>query len=448
MNARLVNCGYRTTSGTLVATGRYDPHDWPKFDLFLNFGIRTLTPQHPLSNDPCIDGLPQGTSYADVPKGRRHPGVGDHGGDGGHPVYDAYALAAAVARRLGHKALAEQLFAAWTAGGRETEGKAGINLKGLLALNLDDPRFVERAAMKPLASENLPDYGFCFRDACGTPQESYLLFKCGKGGYRYHASEGSFVLYAANRPLSLDGDENFVPARHATITVGPDHRYVGNGTIERFSLHPAADYCRGFFPEHKVARTIVFAKNDYFAVRDDADGESNFVLPLLVRKIERRGDHFLCPGRLGLDVLIYPLGKEPAKVEVSTDPLLNQQKLVLTRKGGDGHLNLIFWTEPGGKPLDIKPIGPGYHIKGPGFEDYLFLTAEPLKFREGQLAFEGRAGLIRLGGTKPQLLLFDGTRIEWAGRTLTSSRRGKCDHRRDACATAEARGLVAQASGL
>ena len=173
------------------------------------------------------------------------------------------------------------------------------------------------------------------------------------------------------------------------------------------------------FAEPKLARSIIFAKNHYFAIRDDAEGESNFVLPLLAHKVERRGDHFFCRGRLGLDVLIYPLGKEPAKTEVSTDPLLNQQKLVMTRKDGDDHLNLIYWSEPGGKPLEIKPFGPGYHVKGPGFEDYLFLTAEPVKLREGQLAFEGRAGLIRLGGPKPQLLLFDGTRIEWAGKAVT-----------------------------
>ncbi len=109
-----------------------------------------------------------------------------------------------------------------------------------------------------------------------------------------------------------------------------------------------------------------------------------------------------------------------SRVEISTDPLLNQQKLVMTRRAGDGHLNLIYWTEPGGKPLEIKPFGLGYHIKGPGFEDYLFLTAEPVKFREGQIAFEGRTGLIRLAGKKPTLLLLDGKRLEWAGKALES----------------------------
>jgi tetratricopeptide (TPR) repeat protein len=418
MNARLINCRWP----------RYDPFDWPKCQLFLNFAVRTVTPEHPLDDNLCMDGLPLGKSYADLPKGRRHPGVGDHGGEGGHPIYDGYALTAALARRLGHKALAQQLFAAWAAGGRESEGKAGINLKGLLALNIADPQFVENAAMKPLASENLPEYGFCFRDAWGTDRETYLLFKCGKGGYRYHFSEGSFVLYAGNRPLSVDGDENFIPARHATITLGPEHKYVGNGKIERHFLHPVADYCRGVFAEANVARSIVFAKNHYFAIRDDAEGETSFVLPLLANKIERRGDpsaalragHFHCPGRLGLDVLIYPLGKEPAKVETATDPLLNQQKLTMTRKDGDDHLNVICWTEPGGVPLEIKPVGPGYHIKGPGFEDYLFLTAEPVKFQGGQIAFEGRAGLIRLGAKEPRLFLFDGKRIAYGEKTLDS----------------------------
>ena len=52
---------------------------------------------------------------------------------------------------------------------------------------------------------------------------------CGTGGYRYHLSEGSFVFYANNRPLSVDGDENFAPARHASISVAPSFGYVGDG---------------------------------------------------------------------------------------------------------------------------------------------------------------------------------------------------------------------------
>ena len=434
MNARLLNSRWRG----------YDPFEWPKYELFLRFGARTVTPDHPLSVDAVIDGLAAGQSYADLPKGRRHPGVGDHGGeDGGLVVTDGVALSGFLAARMGHKQLASDLIGAWNEGGREATSKAGIDIKGLLIGNLD-PAVADKATMKLLASENLPDYGFCFRTAWDTPDESYLLFKCGTGGYRYHYSEGSFVLYAKNRPLSVDGDENIVPARHATITVGPQHGYVGNGRIERFLLHPAADYCRGVFAEPgdwqpvarslpaagklpsgssraAVARSIVFAKNRYFAIRDDAEGETNFILPLLVQKIERRGDHFHCPGRLGLDVLVYPLGGEPAKVEIATDPLLNQQRLTMTRKDGGDHLNLIYWTEPGGKPLSVEPVGAGYRIRGPGFEDYLFLTAEPGgKFEKGEIAFEGRAGLIRLAGKKPVLLLFDGTRIRYGKSVLES----------------------------
>ncbi|MBM4038668.1 MAG: hypothetical protein FJ290_09150 [Planctomycetes bacterium] len=407
MNARLLNCRW----------SRYDPFGLPKHELFLRFAARTVTPEHPLDDNVCIDGLPAGKSYADVSKGRRHPGVGDHGGEGGHSIQDGIGLYGLVAARAGRRDLARDLLGAWKAGGFDISSKAGIDIKGHLIAQMDSA-FVEKATMKSLASENLPQYGFCFRGAWGTGRESYLLFKCGTGGYRYHASEGSFVLYARNRPLSLDGDENFIPARHATLTLGSEHRYLGNGRVERFALDPAADYCRGVFPDAKAARTIVFAKNHYFAIRDDAEDTSNFVLPLLVHRIERRGSHFFCPGRLGLDVLLYPLGKEPAKVEIATDPLLNQQRLTLTRPAGDGHLNLITW----GEPLDVKPFGPGYHIKGTGFEDYLFLTPQPVQFHEGKVAFDGRSGLIRLGGPRPVLLLFDGTRIAFGGKSVQAPR--------------------------
>ncbi|MGD0094743.1 MAG: hypothetical protein ABSE73_32940, partial [Planctomycetota bacterium] len=261
MNARLLNCRWP----------HYDPFDWPKYQLFLRFAARTVTPEHPLDDDVCIDGLPEGKPYSEIPKGRRHPGVGDHGGEGGHPIYDGVGLCGLLAARAGHKDLARELVGDWKAGGYDISGKAGLDIKGHLIANLDSA-FAGKAALKPLASENLPQYGFCFRDAWGTERETYLLFKCGTGGYRYHLSEGSFVLYARNRPLSLDGDENIVPARHATLTLGPQHGYVGNGKIARFVLGAEADYCRGVFEEGKAVRSIVFAKNNYFAIRDDAEG--------------------------------------------------------------------------------------------------------------------------------------------------------------------------------
>ena len=409
MNARLVNAGGPGC----------DPFASPMYPLFLRFATRTVTPAHPFDDNLCIDGLAEGQAYADVAKGRRHPGVGDHGGNGGHRVYDGLALAGSLAHRLGHTALAADLVGAWNAGGREATSKAGIDLKGMIAANMD-ARFAESAAMRPLASEHLPAYGFCFRSGWGTPEETYLLFKCGTGGYRYHFSEGSFVLYAGNRPLSVDGDENFIPARHATISLGPKHAYVGNGRVERHFVHPAAAYCRGVFADSHVARTILFARNDYFVIRDDAEGETNFILPLLVRSIERRGDHYFCPGRLGLDVRLHPLGPEPAKVQIATDPLLNQQRITMTRTNGADHLNVIAWAKPGGNALRITAFGPGYRIQGEGVDDIVFLTAEPVTFAQGEMAFEGRAGLIRLGGGEPRLLLLDGKSLRWGEHQVAS----------------------------
>ena len=431
MNARLLNARWR----------RYDPFDWHKGPLFVEFAVKCITPEHPLNDRVCIDGLKEGQSYEQVPRGRRIPGVGDHGGEGGIPVTDGIGLSGIVAERLGHRRLAADLLGAWRAGGFMREGQAGVDLKGILVGTLD-PRAVQRAVMQPRSSENLPGYGFCFRCGWGTPKETFLLFKCGKGGYRYHLSEGSFVFYANNRPLSLDGDENFIPARHATLSIGPQCGYVGNGVIERHFLHPVADYCRGVFAGSKITRSILFVKNDYFVIRDDNGGDesSNFHLPLLVHKIERRGDPigssdpdnrtpntanllFFCPGRLATDVLLYPLGKPPARVDIKTDPLLNQQLITMTRDKGDPHLNVLQWTEPSGPPLKIAPVGPGYRIEGPDFVDHLFFTAEPVHFQEGDVAFDGRAGLIRQKGGKTTLLLLDGTRIAW-GRSELRSRDG------------------------
>jgi hypothetical protein len=107
MNARLLNAGWPN----------YDPFSWPKYPLFLMFAARTVTPEHPLDDRLCIDGLKPGQSYEEVRKGRRIPGVGDHGGEGGCPVPDGVGLSGILAARSGHRQLAAELLGAWKAGG-------------------------------------------------------------------------------------------------------------------------------------------------------------------------------------------------------------------------------------------------------------------------------------------------------------------------------------------
>ncbi len=111
--------------------------------------------------------------------------------------------------------------------------------------NEDDLRSV---AMPELPSRRLEGFGAVFRDHFGSDYEFYLLLKQGHGGYRYHRTEGSFLLFVGGRPLIYDGGEAGETWRHSTLSFYDAEMPLASGHVERFHTLPGLGFVQGVHP--------------------------------------------------------------------------------------------------------------------------------------------------------------------------------------------------------
>ncbi|HUW33850.1 MAG TPA: beta-galactosidase, partial [Planctomycetota bacterium] len=304
-------------------TGSADPFAWPEWRDFWRWSLPTVMPPKPgrddlarLERGEIPDPLPSppapspSVERGEGGEGRRRerPSVGDHGRDGGHPFHTGYAIAGQEFLRHGDQ-LGRELLWLWTQGSRpiDDEHHSTLQHAPFQAMTIDAKSLLigeDPKSAPPLASQRLAGYGTVFRADAGKPTESYLLFKCGPGGYRYHGEEASFVLFGLGQPLVLDGGEDGRPELHATITFGTDRSGVGRGRLVQFESANAIDYACGSFPgsaeqtfadpkspaavwtRDVLGRQILFRRNDYVVIRDriTAVQQSQWNLPLTCRE--------------------------------------------------------------------------------------------------------------------------------------------------------------------
>ncbi|MCH8150148.1 MAG: hypothetical protein IH987_19580, partial [Planctomycetes bacterium] len=225
----------------LKHTGSADPYAWPEFQDFWRWGLVTALPPKP-----AIKTIGGDTPPGKLARVRQTPGIGDNGGDGGLGVHGGFALAGA--NMLQHNPeLGRQLLWFWDQGGRIGYRHYPYAMFfGMTTKHLRTSRDPQSAPK--FQSRVLQGYGSIFRTDFGRPAESYVLFKCGPGGYRYHGEEGSFVLFGQGQPLSLDGGTNFRPEHHSTVTFGKENTGLLRGRIVQFESTPQLDYTSGRFP--------------------------------------------------------------------------------------------------------------------------------------------------------------------------------------------------------
>jgi hypothetical protein len=237
--------------------------------------------------------------------------------------------------------------------------------------------------MTPRKSERLPGFGAVFRSGWGTTNETYLLFKCGPGGYRHHGEEAGVILYARNRPLSIDGGELQAPRHHATVTFGDANYGVGRGQVIRYSLDEKGglDLVNGAFPadppitaaggDEAFSRKILFVHNSFVVIGDDMPNAllpSHWRMPLIASRIEQRDEsRITAHGTLGLDLDIHVLLPDYQwTVEDDCIEGVKRKILVLTRPPGRPHLVLLHWRAPDEPPLKATPDGGNWRIEGGG----------------------------------------------------------------------------------
>lgn len=224
----------------LKFTGAADPYAWPEFQNFWRWGLETVLPPKPSTGELGKVGIHK------LKRIRLTAGIGDNGGDGGLGVHGGFALAGAGI--LEHNPeLGRQLLWFWNEGGRYGFGHYPYSL--FFGLTREHIKIAEaQSSMPDFQSHILEGYGSLFRADFGKPTETYVLFKAGPGGYRYHGEEGSFVLFGLGQPITLDGGTAWKAHEHSTVTFGEKMLGLGRGRIVQFESTPSMDYACGKFP--------------------------------------------------------------------------------------------------------------------------------------------------------------------------------------------------------
>jgi hypothetical protein len=435
----------------LFRHGLFDPEEFPRLKDFLRWGILLLTPPTPHSYEQMRDGLSAG-DYAAAERVRRLPPIGDHAHLGSW-VPDHYALMAKVYRGS-DPAFSDLLLAAFHAGGG-SGGYYGNPPAILAALAEDDLRPL---ALPALPSRRLEGFGAVFRDHFGTGDEFYLLFKQGPGGYRYHRTEGSLLLFAGGKPLLYDGGEAGETWRHSTLSFHDAGTSLAPGHVERFHALPGLGFVQGVHPvalapgepiflsdkcDHTLVpvalarfaepnpadvRSLLVARDEYVVIDDDLRIDPaipcRFHLQIVGDRREGgSGSDFRFQGRFGVDLQVLFPGQELAEARAETLPICDAFRppeesfamchFSVRAEAPRHYLAILRPLTPGKAPLrawllDAPPSCRVVAVAGEGIDDHLFLSRESFAFASEGLRFEGRYGTVQRRRDGLRLFLLDG----------------------------------------
>ena len=416
----------------LAHAGAADPDAIPRLDDFLRWITLVCTPPVPQAAEAWRAGC-RHEAYATLVRGRLVAPVGDNGGLGPDIPEAALIGAELVERR--DPVLAADLRSLWAEAGRGG-GYHGDPSLMFLHARRDDLT----AAPLRLPSRRLEGYGAVFRGGMGTAQEFCLLAKCGPGGYRYHRSEGSFILVADGRPLVWDGSNGSSSQetwRHATIGFHEVQLPPAPGRIERFVSTPRLDYAQGVAPviltpgqpiflsdnchidlvaearrraavqDPPFVRAWAWVKDAYVVIYDRIEADDGLVhrwnLPVVADSESgelQTGLRF--NGRFGTDLQVIMPDQNLAWSCRTTELALGVSQRLLEAKaqpGAGGYLAVLRPLPPGAPPLTASLIRcdgriAGVHVTGPGIDDRLILGRTPVRYTDERWSFAGRAGAL------------------------------------------------------
>ena len=428
----------------LAQHGIMHPTQFPRWKDVLGWGILLLTPPCPNSYAVMRDGT---SDYAGTAKVRRVSPVGDHAHIGPW-VPEHYALMSKLYR--GHDdAFADLLLWAYQAGG--SDGGYHGNLP-LLFATLDETD-LRPAQAPPLTSRRLEGFGAAFRGHFGEPNEFYLLLKQGPGGYRYHRTEGSIILFADGKPLIYDGGEAGETWRHTTLSFGDAQMPLAAGHVERFHSGPELDFVQGVHsnvikpgdpvqlcddchhalvevaerrfhePNPVNSRSVLWVKDEYVILHDElntAIPSSWHLQAVAGTETGNPQEGWIFHGRFGTDLQVLLPDQEfaaakietlaPLEYKIPTAECFAMRHLMLTGKAPRFYLAVLRPLSRGRQPLRATVLanGAGVHVVGAGIDDYLFFSRQPREFTAGPIRFAGRYGAVlrRAGG--PQTVVIDG----------------------------------------
>jgi hypothetical protein len=438
----------------LVRKGLIKVEQIDRLKEYLEWGIVLLTPPAPESYDTRRDGT-TADEYASAPKARRVPPIGDHAVIGRF-IPDHYALSSVIFRQV-DPVFADRLMGAWQQGGQG--GEPYSNLPLLFAM-LDEQKLAPVAPID-LHSRRLEGFGAVFRSNVNQPNENYLLFKQGPGGYRYHRTEGSILLFVDSKPLIYDGGEAGETWRHTTLSFYDTHLPMAAGHVERFFTSAAVDFCQGVHPTviqpgqpvflsddcnpalvdvaiqryHEpnpaIQRVAMWVKDQYAILHDDLRLDPSIPHHWHLQAVANThtGDWrtgYLFNGRFGTDLQVLLPGQTFEDEKIEQVPTLEYHRPVekcfamrhLQLKSSATHYTAVLRPVDSSRPpvsaellkQDGRPIG--LHVTGEKIDDTLFLQTSARTVTAGRIQFTGRYGMVLRRPEGTHLIVIDGSTIE------------------------------------
>ena len=448
----------------LAEHGLFDPTRIERLKDCLRWGVLLMTPPFPHEYEPMYNGC-SAEEYLGLGKVRRVPPIGDHARLGTW-IPEQFAMMAKLYRDKDPE-FADLLLWAFQAGG--SDGGYFSNKPAIFAsLEEDD---LAPAPQQELVSRRLEGFGSVFRGGFNTDKEFYLLIKQGPGGYRYHRTEGSIVLFADGKPLIYDGGEAGETWRHTTLSFHDVHMPMACGHVERFHTFEGLDFSQGVHPEiikpgepiqlnddchHKLVpvawaryrepnpanvRTALWVKDEYIILHDDLRIDPSipsFWHAQVVGESETGNarDGYLFKGRFGTDLqVLLPDQKFTAESCERLSPLeysaekkekFGMRHLQLTGDKADHYLAVLRPLSAGKAPVQASELRAqgrtfGVKVKGEGIDDVIFLSRDSQKFAAGGVVFEGRYGTVIHRAAGMQLALLSGSVLESDGVRVESS---------------------------
>lgn len=369
----------------LLAAGRRDFFDHPRFKRNFDFFVQNLTPRiaytqaslaefsKPRHLSPPIDG-----------RGVHVTNWGNSGHDcGGNEIPTALAVVAGVYADR-DPAYARRLMTAWRRGNRTfCNAYWGFDL-----LALGRPELPE--ADLALGSRLLEGTGAVMRAAQGTQDEVLGWIKCGEATFHNCSDEGGLVLYARGAPLIGDfgyhvenegrRESAFQTWKHACVTFGGRNTsfYLGveqaqpprswRSTPEadmlvcdlpvEFILPAGAPYDQPVrVPRIEHTRSILFVKPHYFVIYDQIPQTSlppTWWLHVLADRIDVEGNRALCRGRHGVDLDVQVLLPTPARLETG---VYSVQRHIRVEQAGPGEFLAVLTPLRPGEAVPQAELG-------------------------------------------------------------------------------------------
>ena len=322
-------------------------------------------------------------------------------------------------------------------------GGAYPSLEGFRSL-LSDPSIP--AVAPAWGSELFPNTGVILRNAFSTARETQLHMILGANHAHYDDDSGSITLYGKGRVLADDfGYYGYAPAEDHSMVDSRSVRGARIVTLREFRVGPSAEYVA--VDNGNWTRQILFLKDtdplgpNYYVVNDAvrAPEPATWRIWFTANQIRLGTASAMVDGREDVDLDLVFTRPLTTRTEEKTrrsssglhpdwrwGPLESTQIGVVAPISHDRPITAILYPRLKSEKAPVTmPIagGNGVKITHTLGVDYVFVSREPITYREADVAFSGTVGSIQLRtGSKPMLFLGAPGRITAGGQSLVDGR--------------------------